>query len=330
MNILVTLPESIRKTFIPEDVACKIEQMGNVIWNNKGSNYTEEELREKIKDIDVCITGWGVPKFTARVLENANRLKLVAHTAGTVANFVSDELYAKGVRVVSANKIFAESVAEAVIAYLLAALRDIPYYVNMMKSGGWKAEDFYNRGLLDQTVGLVGFGEIPRYLVSMLKPFRVKIKAFDKFVDAEEMAKYGVEKVDIEDIFAGCPIISIHLPATKETYHMIDRQLLKLIQDDAILVNTARGSVIDENALIEELKLKRFKVVLDVYEREPLPDDSPLRKMDNALLIPHMGGPTVDRRKYATLAVLDDIDNFINNRPLVHEITAERAARMTR
>src|SRR5690606_26964658 len=137
-------------------------------------------------------------------------------------------------------------------------------------------------------------------------------------------------KVDIEDIFAGCPIISIHLPATKETYHMIDRQLLKLIQDDAILVNTARGSVIDENALIEELKLKRFKVVLDVYEREPLPDDSPLRKMDNALLIPHMGGPTVDRRKYATLAVLDDIDNFINNRPLVHEITAERAARMTR
>lgn len=330
MNILVTLPESIRKTFIPEDVACKIEQMGNVIWNNKGSNYTEEELREKIKDIDVCITGWGVPKFTARVLENANRLKLVAHTAGTVANFVSDELYAKGVRVVSANKIFAESVAEAVIGYLLAALRDIPYYVNMMKSGGWKAEDFYNRGLLDQTVGLVGFGEIPRYLVSMLKPFRVKIKAFDKFVDAEEMAKYGVEKVDIEDIFAGCPIISIHLPATKETYHMIDRQLLKLIQDDAILVNTARGSVIDENALIEELKLKRFKAVLDVYEREPLPDDSPLRKMDNALLIPHMGGPTVDRRKYATLAVLDDIDNFINNRPLVHEITAERAARMTR
>lgn len=330
MNILVTLPENIRRTFIPQDVARKIEQMGNVIWNNKGENYTEEELRERIKDIDICITGWGIPKFTARVLENANRLRLVAHTAGTVANFVSDELYAKGVRVVSANKIFAESVAEAVIGYLLAALRDIPYYVNMMKSGGWKAEDFYNRGLLDQTVGLVGFGEIPRYLVSMLKPFRVKIKAFDKFVDAEEMAKYGVEKVDIEDIFAGCPIISIHLPATKETYHMIDRQLLKLIQDDAILVNTARGSVIDENALIEELKLKRFKAVLDVYEREPLPDDSPLRKMDNALLIPHMGGPTVDRRKYATLAVLDDIDNFINNRPLVHEITAERAARMTR
>jgi phosphoglycerate dehydrogenase-like enzyme len=200
----------------------------------------------------------------------------------------------------------------------------------MMKSGGWRSSDFYNRGLLDQTVGLVGFGEIPRYLVPMLKPFRVKVKAFDKFVDAQTMAEYGVEKVEIEDIFATCPIISIHLPATEETYHMIDRRLLKLIQNDAVLVNTARGSVIDENALIEELKLNRFKVVLDVYEKEPLPDDSPLRKMDNAILIPHMGGPTVDRRKYATLAVLDDINNFINNRPLVHEITAERAARMTR
>ena len=111
---------------------------------------------------------------------------------------------------------------------------------------------------------------------------------------------------------------------------MIDRRLLKMIQKDAVLVNTSRGRVIDEKALIEELKQNRFKAVLDVYEKEPLPDDSPLRKMENTLLIPHMGGPTADRRKYATLAVVDDINNLLSNRPLVHEITAERASRMTR
>ena len=330
MNILVALPENLRETFIPDEVARRIEQIGNVTWNTKGANYTEEELREKIRGMDVCMTGWGIPRFTARVLENADRLKLVAHTAGTVANLVSDELYAKGIRVVSANKVFAESVAESVIGYLLAALRDIPYYVNRMKSGGWRSEDFFNRGLLGQTVGLVGFGEIPRYLVPMLKPFHVKIKAFDKFVDARKMAEYSVEKADLEDIFSTCPILSIHLPATEETYHMIDRRLLKMIQKDAVLVNTSRGRVIDEKALIEELKQNRFKAVLDVYEKEPLPDDSPLRKMENTLLIPHMGGPTADRRKYATLAVVDDINNFLSNRPLVHEITAERASRMTR
>ena len=183
MNILVALPEHLRRTFIPAEVAQRIEETGNVTWNTKGQNYTEDELREKLRDMDVCMTGWGDPKFTARVLDNANRLKLVAHTAGTVANLVSDELYAKGIRIVSANKVFAESVAESVIGYLLAALRDIPTYTNRMKTGGWKTEDYYNRGLLDQTVGLIGFGEIPRYLVSMLKPFHVKINAFDKYVD---------------------------------------------------------------------------------------------------------------------------------------------------
>ena len=102
------------------------------------------------------------------------------------------------------------------------------------------------------------------------------------------------------------------------------------MHDDGILINTARGSVIDEEALVEELKTNRIKAVLDVFEEEPLSDQSPLRKLDNALLIPHMAGPTVDRRKYSTMAVLDDIDNFINNRPLVHEISAIRASRMTR
>lgn len=331
MNILVTLSEKVKETFLTPEITERIEQTGNVTWISGDPPYfTEEVLREHIKGIDICITGWGIPRFSARVLENADRLKLVAHTAGSVANLVSDELYEKGIRVVSANKVFAESVAESVIAYLLAALRDIPYYVNDMKQGGWKSGDYYNRGLLDQTIGLVGFGEIPRYLVHMLKPFRVKLKAFDEYVDAETMAEYGVEKVELDEIFTSCPIISVHLPRTDETYHMIDKRLLGMIQDDGILVNTARGSVIDEEALVEELKKNRIKAVLDVFEEEPLSDKSPLRKLDNALLIPHMAGPTVDRRKYSTMAVLDDIDNFISNRPLVHEISAIRASRMTR
>lgn len=328
MNILVALNENVQKTFLTEEIIKRIEEIGKVIWKN--DILVEDDLRANIQGIDICITGWGIPRFNSRVLEKADRLKLIAHTAGTVASFVSDELFSKGIKVVSANKVFAESVAEGVIGYLLAALRDIPYYAYEMKSGGWKKEDYYNRGLLDQTVGLVGFGEIPRYLAPMLKPFRVKIKAFDKYVDAETMAEYGVDKVDLNELFTTCPIISVHLPRTDETHHMIDKGLLEMIQDGGILINTARGSVIDESALIDELKRNRIKAVLDVYETEPLSDDSPLRKMDNAILIPHMAGPTVDRRKFATLAILDDIDRFIKGMPLIHEISFLRASRMTR
>ncbi|MGI6537512.1 MAG: hydroxyacid dehydrogenase [Caldicoprobacterales bacterium] len=329
MNILVTLSESVKKTFLTEEITRRIESMGSITWNS--SILTEDDLRENIKGIDICITGWGTPRFSEKVLENADSLKLVAHTAGTVGHMVSDEFFARGIRVVSANKVFAESVAESVIGYLLTVLRDIPYYTNKMKSGGWKDPDYYNRGLLDQEIGLIGFGEIPRYLVPMLKPFRAKIKAFDKYVDAAAMAEYGVEKAAIDEIFAACPIISVHLPATEETRHMIDKKLLESLRDDAVFINTSRGSVIDEDALLEVLKKKTgVRAVLDVFQKEPLPDNSPFRKLDNAYLIPHMAGPTVDRRKYATMAVLDDIDNFMNNRPLIHEISAEKASRMTR
>lgn len=106
MNILVTLSEKVKETFLTPEITERIEQTGNVTWISGDPPYfTEEVLREHIKGIDICITGWGIPRFSARVLENADRLKLVAHTAGSVANLVSDELYEKGIRVVSANKL---------------------------------------------------------------------------------------------------------------------------------------------------------------------------------------------------------------------------------
>ncbi|MEG0692933.1 MAG: NAD(P)-dependent oxidoreductase, partial [Oscillospiraceae bacterium] len=208
--------------------------------------------------------------------------------------------------------------------------REIPRYSNLMRQGGWKTPEYYNQGLLDQKIGLVGFGEIPKYLVGMLKPFRVKIMAFDKYVSKEKMAEYGVQKVELEQIFSQCPIISLHLPKTEDTYHMIDEQIIKRIPDGALLINTARGSVIDEEYLTKELATNRFKAVLDVFEQEPPLENSPLRSMENAILIPHMGGPTIDRRKYATLAVLEDIKRFYQDEPLIHEISLSHANMMTK
>ncbi len=331
MNILVTIPNGATKdTFMPTEVKKAINMLGNVTWNETNENYTEQELQEKLEDIDICFTGWGTIRFTDDVLKNANKLKIIAHTAGTVAPIISEELYAKGVKVLSGNKVFAESVAESVVAYILASLRDIPHYSNVMRQGGWKTPDYYNQGLLDQTIGLVGFGEIPKYLVGMLKPFHVKIMAFDKYVSKEKMAEFGVEKVELEDVFAQCQIISVHLPKTEDTYHMIDERLIKLIPNGALLVNTARGSVIDEKFLTKELATNRFRAVLDVFEQEPLLQDNPLRSMKNAILIPHMGGPTTDRRKYATLALLDDIKRYYEGKPLTHEISFAHANLMTR
>lgn len=329
MKILVTMPKSeVRDTFIPVDVAKKIEAMGDTVWNISDKQFSRKELRHLVEDVDVCITGWGCPRFDEEILSRASRLKLIAHTGGSVASIVSDHLYEKNIKVISGNWLFAESVAEGVLAYILCSMRNLIYYNYVVNTQGW-ATQIYNEGLLDQTMGLIGFGLVARYLVGMLKPFRVKTKVYDPYVSDEICREYGVKRSTLEDVVSTSKIISIHAPKIPETYHMIDKRLLEMIPDGALLVNTARGSIIDEEALAVELRKNRFKAVLDVFEVEPLPADSKLRGLSNVIIIPHMAGPTVDRRKMVTLALLEDIESFFNGNGLKYEISKEYAKRMT-
>jgi|AGTN01.2.fsa_nt_gi Phosphoglycerate dehydrogenase and related dehydrogenases len=332
MNIAVAMPVGItRDSFIPPEVRKQIEAMGTVSWNTSDRDYEPAMLRDVIRCADVCITGWGCSRFDEYVLEESKRLKLIAHTGGSVASLVSKQLYDKGIKILSGNALFAESVAEGVIGYILAALRDIPSYSNDVQAGIWRGQHAYNEGLLDQSVGLVGFGAVARYLVPMLKVFRAGIRVYDPFVSDEICGEFDVERVSsLEELLATSKIISLHAPGVPETRHMIGSRLLSMIPDGALLVNTARGRLIDEEALADELQKGRFKAVLDVYEVEPLPKESRLRGLKNVLLLPHMAGPTVDRRKLVTAALLEDIRRYFDGQPLKHEIKMEYAVTMTR
>lgn len=331
MKILVTLPMGyVWDTFFTPDVVEKLESMGEIVWNDSREQFTTEELKERLRDVDICITGWGTRCLDKEVLETAEKLKLIAHTAGSVAGLVSDYLYEKGIKVIGGNWVFAQSVAESVIAYILCSLRELVFYDNEVKQGRWRGFNFFNEGILDQSVGLVGFGAVAKYLVGFLKPFGCSIKVYDPYADDKVFIDYGVEKGTLDEIFSTCKIISLHVPKTPDTYHMIDSRLLSMIKDGSLLVNTARGAVIDEEALVEELEKGRFKAALDVYEIEPLPADSKLRTLKNVLTIPHMGGPTIDRRRATTLALLKDIEGYIKGEELKFNISKSYAQAMTR
>jgi phosphoglycerate dehydrogenase-like enzyme len=201
-----------------------------------------------------------------------------------------------------------------------------------VQEGRWVNEikDYYfSEGLLEQAIGLVGFGMVARFLVKMLIPFNTKIKVFDPYVDDKTFFEYGVERAALEDIFTTSKIISVHAAKTKENFHMIDEKLLGKIPAGALFVNTSRGSIIDQKALEDELQTGRFKAVLDVFETEPLPPESRLRGLKNVLLMPHLAGPTVDRRKKVTMGLIDDIKSFINGGKLKYEIDKDYANRMT-
>lgn len=331
LKIAVTIPAgAMRDSFIPSDVAEAIESMGHTIWNKLKQNYDADGLREAIREADVCITGWGCSRFDSEVLKTGEKLRLIAHTGGSVASIVSNELYDRGIKVISGNRLYAESVAEGVIGYILASLRNIPLFHNCVQVDGWIGKDARNEGLLDQTCGLVGFGAAARYLVEMLKVFRVKVRVYDPFVSDEICAEYGVERVNsLEDLFISSKILSIHASGTPQTHHLINRRLLALIPDGVLFINTARGSIVDEEALADVLRQGRFKAVLDVYEFEPLPRESRLRGLENVILMPHMAGPTVDRHKIVTLELLKDIRRYFAGQPLQFEISRDYAMGMT-
>jgi phosphoglycerate dehydrogenase-like enzyme len=329
-RVLVTVAAGrVLDTFFPSAVRSRLESLGPVAWNETGRGLTPEELAGRLPGVEICFTGWDAPRFDAKVLRGADRLRLLAHTAGSVAGLVSPELYERGVQVVSGNRVFAESVAESVIAYSLMALRRLPHWTREVQDGRWRTEDYQNEGLLDQAVGLVGFGAVARFLVPLLKPFRARLRAYDPFVPAAAMRGLGVEPAPLREVVSGSRIISLHAPKTAETRHLIDAELLKLVPDGAVLVNTARGSLVDEGALAAQLATGRFQAVLDVFQTEPLPPDSPLRGLPNVILVPHMAGPTVDRRRLATLAVIEEAERLLAGRPLEHPIEQAYAMAMT-
>jgi phosphoglycerate dehydrogenase-like enzyme len=332
MKILVAIPAGdVKNAFFPAEIIRKTENLGDVTWNTSENQFSNEEFKEAVKSAEVCITGWGCPCLDRSILETAEKLKIVAHTGGTVAPYVSDYLYERGIKVISGNAIYAESVAEGVIAYILSALRNIPFYSNEVQAGRWTTEDAYNEGLLDKTVGIVGYGMIARNLVKMLEPFRVKKKVFASHVTEEMCRENKFEKAEtLEEIFSTSKIITLHDSLRPDTYHLVGKELLQLVPEGGLLVNTSRGAIIDEKALEEELQKKRFKAILDVFEEEPLPPDSKLRNLNNVILIPHMAGPTADRRGIVTSELLDDAANFFEGEQLKYEISKEYAAFMTR
>ena len=335
MNILVSIPQGdLFNSFIYKETVERMRKMGNVVLNESNAHFTHEELCEKIKGMDIVITGWGSPCIDADVLQYADSLKYVAHTGGSVANYVCEEVYKKGITVISGNEMYAESVAEGVIAYILSSLRMIPRFSHRLSYDKvWENQDLgrnYAKGLLDRTVGIVSYGTISKYIIPMLQPFHVKIKLYSrKTMPQEFLEKYNVEQVSLEEVFSTSDIITMQTAKNPQTIGMINKKHLSLIKDGALFVNTSRGPIVDEDDLIAEIEKDRIYVMLDVYNKEPLPQDSPLLGREKVLLMPHMAGPTIDRRDAITNALLTDIENHMVGKPLTLEIPWELAREMT-
>lgn len=332
MKILVTKYPGTGEfeTFFTDEARKTLESLGEVIYNPHGRPYTDEELRDALEGVDVVFTGWGAYNFSEEVLAKADKLKIIAHTGGSVAQVISEALKKRNVIILCGNRLFAESVAEGTLCYILAAQRNLVKTVNITAEEGWPETYMPNSGLKGKTIGLVGFGMIAENLARILQSFDVKLKIYSGYLSVEKAAQYNAELATLDEIFETCDIISVHSALNDKNYHLINKNHFAKMKDDALIVNTARGAVMVEEELAEELKKGRIRAILDVYEEEPLSMESPLRGLPNAILVPHRGGPTTDVRAMVTIALAGDVKKFMNgDTNLTHQVSYEYGSRMT-
>lgn len=273
-------------------------ELFDVSENNAEGNWSSEEVAERACGMDAIVTGWGASPMIPEVFEAAPDLQIIAHSAGSVHRLIPDEIaeqfiVPRGITVFSGNGAIATNVAESAVGMMLMTMRHWVHFSNYIhETPHWRSTfyDYDGKFLLGSTVGVVSASKVGREVIRLLEPWRVEVLVYDPYLSDEEAAQMGVEKVELNDLFARSDHVTVHLPKTAETELMIGDEQLSLLRDGATLVNTSRGSVIDHDALFEHAKRRRIHVCLDVTTPEPLEPTNPLRQLDNVIITPHVSG----------------------------------------
>jgi phosphoglycerate dehydrogenase-like enzyme len=265
------------------------------------------------------------------VLDRAPKLRAIIHAAGTVKGHVDPLCFERGVRVTSAAAANAVPVSEFTVgAILLAGKRAFQLQRRYREVRNYRL--WWNEvpaiGNHHKVVGIVGASRIGRLVIEGLRPFSFSVLVCDPFLSAADASKLAVEKVELDDLLRRSDVVSLHAPSLPETRHLLDARRLALLRDGAILINTARGALVDGDALAAELVAGRIDAVIDTTDPELLPADSPLYELPNVFLTPHIAGAMgTETQRMADLA-LDEIERFAKGEALAHEVKLEDLARI--
>jgi phosphoglycerate dehydrogenase-like enzyme len=322
-------PTLYRRLFFP-DVDAQLRAFADVTFNNSDENWSSERLAREIGPYDGLVTCWGSPEITPEVLAAAPNLKVIAHSAGSVKHIIKEHVLERGVKVSSAAAAMAPAVAEFALILTFLGLRPVHEFDFGVRRDGrnWDAHDAFGPGqeIAASRIGVVGAGLVGRLYIHKATALGADVHVYDPYLSETAAAELGVTKLDLDDLFRSCPVIVIHAPTTPETRHMIGATQLALLPDNGYLVNTARSWVVDQDALLAELKTGRIRAALDVFDEEPLPLDHPFRALPNVLLTPHIAGATLQTRRRQGECAVRDLENAFSGRPLAHEVTLDRYA----
>lgn len=300
-KILITMPLDYSSRFIGVNGERQLARFAEVTKNTKNAPFSETQLSQELRDVDGVIVGWGDHGLSEENLRQAEKLKVIGVIGASVKKVHPEIALARGIKILNTSEIIGDYVAEHTLALILSWLRRITSFDRQMKQGAfadgswddinvtkkWDTGSF----LRGKNIGIIGLGIVGLRLVELLKPFNVTVRAYSSHFPPSEAKHYNIHLTTLEEVLRTSEVVTIHAGLRKETQNLLARKELEMMKEGALLVNTARAAIVNEADLIAVLREGRIYAALDVFEREPLPADSPLRRLENVILTPHAAGP---------------------------------------
>jgi len=266
-----------------------------------------DDLAKAIADADAVLVR-SATKITRESLALATRLKVIGRAGVGVDTIDVDAATERGVAVMNAPAGNTVSAAELAFALLLSLIRKVPAADRSMKAGQWDRTSFNGSELNRKVLGLIGAGRVGGEVARRARAFGMRVIAYDPFLSPEAAAEIGAELTTLEAVLKAADVLSLHVPLTDKTRGMLGDAELALIKPTAVIINAARGGVLDEAALLERLKSGKIAgAALDVFDQEPLPADHPLRSLPNVVLTPHLGASTEEAQLNVAVEIAEAV-----------------------
>ncbi|RJL32912.1 hydroxyacid dehydrogenase [Bailinhaonella thermotolerans] len=308
--------------FTPRTLA-RLHELADVRPGVLGA-FTGPDADAALASAEVLLTGWGCPRIDGTVLDRAPGLRAILHTAGTVKTFLDREVLARGVRISTAAAANAIPVAEYTLAAIVfGAKRAFALAHGYARTG--RKRDLSGVAWLGThglTVGVVGASRIGRLVIDRLRTLDADVLVHDPYLDPGEARRLRAEPVGLDELCRRSHVVTLHAPDVPSTRRLIDRRRLGLMRDGTLIVNTARGSLIEEAALLDELASGRLDAVLDVTDPEPLPPRSPLFELPNVLVTPHIAGALGNEQARLGALAVAELARYAAGEPLAYEVLA--------
>ena len=279
-----------------------------------------EELKKIIGGYDALVIR-SATKVTADILSAADRLKVVGRAGIGLDNVDIEAATKRGVVVMNTPGGNVVTTAEHAIAMMMAATRNIPQGTATLKSGRWEKKKLQGRELTGKTLGVIGFGKIGSVVADRAKGLKMRVIIHDPVVQPDVVNKQGYEAVSLEDLYEQADYISIHVPKSKSTQGMINKAAFDQMKDGVMVINCARGGIVDEDALYEAVASgKVARAALDVFATEPPPADFPLLKLDNIIATPHLGASTLEAQTNVAVAIAEQIIEYLIHNNIINAV----------